>query len=71
MIDNDFVLCVQGKITKQNILLNLKENREIILKNNEIHRLAEQKENMLVKILDEAKKKVAKTLKLKEIEVST
>lgn len=49
---------------------NLLENREIVTKKNEIRQMEEQEENVVIGIMAEAKKRIAKTRKLKEIEVT-
>lgn len=51
------------------MLKNLNDNQEIIDKKNKLRQLEEQEENAVVAIMDEAKKRIAKTRKLKEIEV--
>lgn len=51
------------------MLKNLNDNREIIEKKNQIRQMEEKKENMVIAIMEESKKKIAKTRKLKEIEV--
>jgi len=54
---------------RESMLKNLNDNREIIRKNNELRQLEEQEEKMTVAIMYEAKKGIAKIIKLKEIEV--
>lgn len=51
------------------MLKNLNENRENVAKKNKLHKLEEEEENMAVTIMDEAKKKMSKTRKHKEIQV--
>jgi len=50
-------------------LKNKDENREIATKRNEQRQLEEQRENMIVAVMNDMQKKIAKMTKLKEIEV--
>lgn len=49
---------------------NLKKNREIVEAKKKLQMLVEQEENMVVSIMDEAKKRMVKIRKQKEIEVN-
>lgn len=55
--------------TRESMLKNLNDNREIIDRNNEIRQLEEKEENMAIAIMNETKLKIDKIRKLKEIEV--
>ncbi|XP_026822616.1 vicilin-like seed storage protein At2g18540 [Rhopalosiphum maidis] len=55
--------------TRENLINHLNENREIVAENNKQRQLKDQEENLVVSIMAEAKKKIAKTRKLKEIEI--
>lgn len=57
--------------TRKNLINNLNENRKIVAENIKLRQLEDQEENLVVSIMAEAKKKLAKTRKLKEIEVCT
>lgn len=48
---------------------NLKESREFVAKSKELRRLEEQEENTKIAIVAESKKRIARAIKLKEIEV--
>lgn len=50
---------------------NLEENREIVKKNTEIRILKDQKENDLLTINKEAKKKIDRTIKLRQVDVKS
>lgn len=56
---------------RNNLINNLNENRKNVAENIKLRQLEDQKENLVVSIMAEAKKKIAKTRKLKEIEVCT
>jgi len=55
--------------TRENLINHLDENRKIVAENIKRRQLEDQEENLVVSIMAEAKKKIAKTRKLKEIEV--
>jgi len=57
--------------TRKNLINNLNENRKIVAENIKMRQLEDQEENLVVSIMAEAKKKIAKARKLKEIEVCT
>ena len=55
--------------TRENLINHLNENRKIVAENIKLRQLEDQEENLVVSIMAESKKKIAKTRKLKEIEV--
>ncbi|CAH1725223.1 unnamed protein product [Aphis gossypii] len=55
--------------TRENLINHLNENRKIVDENNKQRQLKDQEENVIVSIMADAKKKMAKTRKLKEIEI--
>ncbi|KAE9541124.1 hypothetical protein AGLY_004369 [Aphis glycines] len=55
--------------TRENVINHLNENRKIVDENNKQRQLKDQEENVIVSIMADAKKKMAKTRKLKEIEI--
>ncbi|CAI6377045.1 unnamed protein product [Macrosiphum euphorbiae] len=55
--------------TRENLINHLNENRKIVAENIKLRQLEDQEENLVVSIMAEAKKKIAKTRKLKEIEI--
>lgn len=57
--------------TRENLINHLNENRKIVAENVKLRQLEDQEENVVVSIMAEAKKKIARTRKLKDIEVST
>ncbi|CAI6375139.1 unnamed protein product [Macrosiphum euphorbiae] len=61
----------ENKKAKQRgeLINHLNENRKIVAENIKLRQLEDQEENLVVSIMAEAKKKIAKTRKLKEIEV--
>ncbi|XP_060875980.1 DNA ligase 1-like isoform X2 [Metopolophium dirhodum] len=55
--------------TRENLINHLNENRKFVAENIKLRQLEDQEENLVVSIMAEAKKKIAKTRKLKEIEI--
>ncbi|KAF0762981.1 inner centromere protein-like [Aphis craccivora] len=55
--------------TRENLINHLNENRKIVDENNKQRQLKDQEENVIVSIMADAKKKIARTRKLKEIEI--
>ncbi|CAI6376141.1 unnamed protein product [Macrosiphum euphorbiae] len=55
--------------TRENLINHLNENRKIVAENIKLRQLEDQEENLVLSIMAEAKKKIAKTRKLKEIEI--
>ncbi|XP_003240302.1 DNA ligase 1 [Acyrthosiphon pisum] len=55
--------------TRENLINHLNENRKIVAENIKLRQLEDQEENLVVSIMAESKKKIAKTRKLKEIEI--
>lgn len=54
---------------KEDMLKNLNENRENVAKKNKLQKLEEEEENIVVSIMNEAKKKMNKIRKYKEMQV--
>jgi len=55
--------------TRENLINHINESRNIMAENIKRRQLEDEKENVLISIMAEAKKKMAKKRKLKEIEV--
>ncbi|XP_022168579.1 trichohyalin [Myzus persicae] len=55
--------------TRENLINHLNENRKIVAENVKLRKLEDQEENVVVSIMAEAKKKIARTRKLKDIEI--
>lgn len=55
--------------TRENVLYHINESRKIKAENIKRRQLEDEKENVLISIMAEAKKKMARKRKLKEIEV--
>lgn len=53
----------------KNLLIHLSQNKKIVAKNIKLRQLEDEEENAVVSIMAIAKKKIARTRKLKEIEV--
>lgn len=56
-------------MTKENLIKHLNESRKIAADSKKLRQLDEQEEDMVVAAMGESKKRIAKTQRLKEIQV--